>query len=59
MVGVVGSSPIAPTKNKNGTFRCRLPFAPAVQPPYRYFGSHSVMPGQMYMNTMQMITMIM
>jgi hypothetical protein len=29
------------------------------QPPYRYRGSHSVMPGQMYMMTMQMITMSM
>ena len=24
--------------------------------PYRYFGNHSVSPGQMYMNTMQRIT---
>ena len=27
------------------------------QPPYRYRGSHSVMPGHMYMMIMQMITM--
>jgi hypothetical protein len=29
----------------------------APQPPYRYLGSHSVMPGHIYMMTMQMITM--
>ena len=27
--------------------------------PYRYFGSHSVRPGQMYMNTMHKITISM
>lgn len=31
-------------------------FAPR-QPPYRYLGSHSVMPGHIYMMTMQTITM--
>ena len=30
-----------------------------VQPPYRNSGSQSVIPGQMYMNTRQMTTMIM
>ena len=29
------------------------------QPPYKYFGSHSVSPGQMYMNTMHRITISM
>jgi hypothetical protein len=46
----------------NGPFRPLFPAKPwkprpRLQPPYRYFGSHSVMPGHMYMMTMQMITM--
>ena len=33
--------------------------ARALLQPYRYFGSHSVKPGQMYMNTMHRMTMSM
>ena len=39
-----------------GRFPIRRASAPP-QPPYRYRGSHSVIPGHIYMMIMQMITM--
>ena len=52
-----------PYRGRTARTACRAPLHGAQsrqpQPPYKYFGSHSVSPGQMYMNTMHRITISM
>jgi hypothetical protein len=55
---VSGEHP-AVSRRKEPSFRLRAALRRPPQPPYRYAGSHSVMPGHRYMITMQTITISM